>query len=140
MFKTRPEHSAVKLSSQSLSSTQFGLSDQKDRPGFEEQGAHQGRTGKLNLLLGPEITGRRCGELRRNLPCTSETSCGADIMFGLRSWEKGNLVETGGDIALTTSGKLLGFSILGPSATPFTWLCCQHITLQSSRLLKTHVR
>lgn len=69
-----------------------------------------------------------------------ETSCGADIMFGLRSWEKVTWWRQAVSIALTTSGKLLGFSIPGgqPLHSPVALLPAYNASI--FKALKTHVR
>lgn len=129
----------VKLSSQFCRQHSLASRIMKDWPGFEEEGAHQSRTGKLNVLLGPEA--------HREMLWRAEEKSTMSVRDLLWSWHHAWIWEAGkmvtGDSQwyfFNNFRKPSGFSILGASATPFTWLCCQAITLQSSRLLKTCVR
>lgn len=63
-----------------------------------------------------------------------------DIILVLRCIEKGNWMETGPKFFLSTiymsCRKLSSLSHLEASAIPFIRLCCQHLILPYSRLLK----
>ena len=68
-------------------------------------------------------------------PLAEVTQC-----LALRSLEKRNWMETELWCFLSMTSMSPSFSHLEPSAPPFIRLCCQHLILSSSRLLKAYLK
>lgn len=68
-------------------------------------------------------------------PLAEVTQC-----LALRSLEKRNGMETELWFFLSMTSMSPSFSHLEPSAPPFIRLCCQHLILSSSRLLKAYLK